>query len=289
MNKKLGFVYVTLFSLAWAVQTILNKVAVDRGVDPLSFAYQTLFLGVLMLGVYMIFLKRKDFVKIEIKPLSKMALVGIIGSGISTLLTFYGLKYSTSINYGFIFKSSVIFSVLLAFLFLGEKLGLKKIFYVILLLIGVYFVSTNGVLVYPRVGDLIILAAGFASASANIIARPLLRTYSPELMTLVRMFFGGLIILMFGPFFVADFFVFTDFWLVFFRSLMLFLTLLFMNKTIRVTNISYMSMMSTMFSVFVLILGYFVLGESFGLWQALGGIVIILSVLMIQRERGMEV
>lgn len=288
MNKQKGLVYVTLFSLAWAIQTIINKVAVDKGVEPLSFAYQTLFGAAFILFMYVVLFRKKDFKKIQKKALPKLMAIGIIGSGMGTLLTFYGLKYSTSINFGFIIKSTVIFSVILAWIFLKERMNTKKLLLVFILLVGAYLISTKGQTITPKIGDLIILAGAFCLASANVIAKPLFRTHPVEIVVLFRTIFGGLIVLLFVPFIVPTFYEITDIPLFIARSFFVFFTLFFLNKTIEATNISYMTMMSMMFSIFVVILGYFILGETMNIAQAIGGLLIILSVIFIQKSRDME-
>ncbi len=285
MDKKKGLIYVTLFSLAWAIQTIINKIAVNRGIEPLSFSYQTVFGAAVILFLYIILVRAKDFKEVKIKSLPSLIAVGVLGSGVATILTFYGLKYSTSINYGFLIKSTIIFSILLAFVFLKEKITIKKVALMIVLLLGAYLISTKGQTIYPKAGDLIILAAAFFLSTANVMAKPLLKKYSAELVTFFRTFFGALVILIFVPFIVPKFYLIQDIPLFILRSIFVFLSLFFLNKAIKATNVSYLTMMSMMYSVFVVILGYFILNETLSLIQAIGGVLIIVSVILIQRSR----
>ena len=288
MDKRKGLIYVFLFSLAWAIQTIINKFAVNQGVDPIVFSYQTLFGAALIFVLYFLVFGGFSFKNLNKKLLPRLSLVGLLGSGLATILTFYSLQYSTSVNFGFIVKTTTIFSVLLAAIFLKEKLSFKKIFFVFLMFFGVYLISTAGEVLVPRVGDFLILLTALCLASGNIIARPLLRTYTPEIVAFSRTIIGGLIVLMFVPFFVDQFWIVEDLFLVAIRSLFVFLTLLFLNKTIKATNVSYMSMMSMMYSVFVLILGYIAFGESFNYVQIFGAILISVSVIFIQKIKGIE-
>lgn len=289
MNKKLlGLIYVTLFSLAWAIQTIISKIAMNQGIDPISFSYQTLFASAIILLIYISITQFNDFKKITKVSIPKLASIGILGNGFATLLTFYGLKYSTSINYGFIVKSTLIFSILLAYFFLKENINSKKIWLMIVLLIGAYLISTGGQTIYPKIGDLLILGAAFFLSAANIIARPVLKEYSPEIVSLFRTMSGGLVILLFSPFIISQFFVVENFTLFLLRSIFVFLTLLFLNKTIQATSISYMTMMSMMYSVFVAILGYLILNETMNFAQAIGGLLIIISVIFIQKSNNLN-
>lgn len=288
MNKQKGLIYVTLFSLAWAIQTIITKIAVDKGIEPLSFAYQSLFGAALILFIYVVLFRKDDFKKIQKKALPKLVGVGIIGSGLGTLLTFYGLKYSTSINFGFIIKSTVVFSVILAWIFLKERMNTKKLLLILILLIGAYFISTKGQIITPKIGDLIILAAALCLSGANVMAKPLFVSHPVEIVTLSRTIFGGLIILLFVPFIAPDFYLIADIPLFVMMSFFVFSTLFFLNKTIETTDVSYMTMMSMMFSVFVVILSYLILGETLSIAQVIGGLLIILSAIFIQKSRDKE-
>lgn len=186
MHKLTGLVYVTLFSLTWAIQTLIYKIAVNKGIEPLAFSYQTLLGAAFILFIYIVSTDAKGLTNIRTRSLPKLAAVGILGSGVGTLLSFYGLKYSTSINFGFLIKSTVIFSVLLAFLFLREKITLEKVGLMILLLVGAYLISTKGQTLYPRPSDGIILAAAFFISCANVMARPLLYEYPAEVVTFLE-------------------------------------------------------------------------------------------------------
>lgn len=285
MDKKwLGLIYVTLFSVSWAIQTIIDKYAMTKGIEPLTFSYQTLIVATIFMLLYILI---KDYNQLKIKskkPLLRMMWVGVTGSGLGTLAGFYGLKYSTAVNYGFLVKTTIIFSIALAFFFANEKISFKKIVYVIILIFGTYLVSTKGETIYPNLGDIIILASAFFFSLANIIAKPLLKEYSAEVVTLFRTLFGSLVILVFIPFIIPNFYHVENIGLIFLRAIFVFLTLLFLNKTIQATNISYMTMMSMMYSVFVAILGLAILGEIMTLIQFIGGIIIVVFAVMIQKS-----
>jgi drug/metabolite transporter (DMT)-like permease len=49
-----------------------------------------------------------------------------------------------------------------------------------------------------------------------------------------------------------------------------------------------MAMMSMMYSVFVAILGYLILSETLNFAQAIGGILIIVSVILIQKSSNLD-
>ncbi|OVE74479.1 hypothetical protein BVX95_02425 [archaeon D22] len=279
-----GFVYVLVFSLTWSFMALTEKYAMLKGNDPIKFAFQHFVVAAILMFFYVMYEKR-SITKIDKNSFYKIILIGVLGSGIAYTLNFIGLKYTTSMNFGFIIKSTVIFSVLLAHFFLKEKMSLQKGMYVIVLLFGVYLISTKGETFIPRSGDLLILSSAFLISSANVISKPVLKNHSPEIVSFYRFLVAILFLLVIGLVFVPNFFEIQNPLLVLGSGLFDFLTILFLYKTIKETNVSYMTMMSMMFSVFVAIFGYLILSETFVPIQLLGAALIIGSVVMIHKSK----
>ncbi|MFH1432282.1 MAG: EamA family transporter [archaeon] len=101
INKR-RLLYVILFSLVWSLQIIINKYALNIGINPLAFAYQTLFGATLISFTYLLLTKPHELTALKKAAIPRLAAVGILGSNLGTIAMFYGLKYSTSINYGFL-------------------------------------------------------------------------------------------------------------------------------------------------------------------------------------------
>ena len=72
---------------------------------------------------------------------------------------------------------------------------------------------------------------------------------------------------------------------VFLSGVMEALTILFMNKTIRITSMTYYVMMTMFSPVINLILGILFLNEMINFIQLIGGIILIISGIMVQRLR----
>ncbi len=278
-----GLIYVIFFSIAWAIQTTINKYALNQGIEPLSFSYQTIF-GAAIICLVLLLLSKSKF-QVKKKHFPRLVSIGVLGSGLGTLLTFYGLKYSVSVNYGFLVKTTVFFSIVLAAIFLKEKITRQKILFMTILIVGAYLVSTGGATYIPHWGDLIIILTAFTYSTVNIISKPLLKEIDADIVTFFRVLIGGIVILLFVPFLVSNYLVVESWFLVIIRSIFLFFTLYFLNKGIQLTTISYITLMSMMYSVFVLILGYFILNETMNFVQIIGAALIILSVIKISTSK----
>jgi|SaaInlStandDraft_4_1057021.scaffolds.fasta_scaffold140474_1 drug/metabolite transporter (DMT)-like permease len=160
MKHNKGFLFVFLFSLFWAIDTIISKYAFNQGMNPYVFSYQSLILSAIGLLIY----SKKTKAKFTKKHVKYMIFLGILANGIGSLFSAYGLKLSNSTNYGFLIKTTLIFAIVFSTILLKEKITSKKIGFGLLLLFGAYLISTAGMNLIPNPGDIfIIIAAGFYS------------------------------------------------------------------------------------------------------------------------------
>lgn len=286
---------VTAFSFIWAALVIVDKYALNIGIDPLPFAYQRLLVAsaISILPILALYAnktsKKRSSIR-SIKSLKKqdilrLSSVGMIGGGLGAIAMFYGLKYSTTTNYGFLIKTTVIFSILLAYIFLKEDLTKKKAICTVALLLGAYLISTGGKTLIPHFGDTIILLAALFYSGANVIAKPLLKLHSPEMNTAFRSFFGALIILVFSLFTIPSFYIIQDAKLVIITGILAFLTIYILNKLLEISSISYTTSMSMLFSIFTATMGHFAFGETMNTIQIAGAFLILASVLMIHNSK----
>ena len=282
-NKQKGLTYVILFSLFWAMNIILVKIGLLKGIHPLIFIFLIFTIAFILSTLFNMLFKRKEFKKINKKNIWKIILVGIIGSGMGNIFTFYGLKLSTSINFGFIIKTGLVFTVILSYFFLNEKITKEKVFLASLLLIGAYLISTRGRGYIPHIGDILIVSGAFCYSVSTIIVKPLLKTIKAEIVVMFRTLLGALFVLLFIPFISTNIFDIKNPFIIFLAGFTLFLGLTFLNKTLETTTASYLTMMSMITPVLVIIMAFFILKETMNMYQVIGGLLIIGSGLLIQK------
>jgi drug/metabolite transporter (DMT)-like permease len=282
-NKRIiPLIYVTLFSLCWAIRTIITKIAVNDGAHPVTFSYQAAIGASIILFPIIVFNKNKVTKEQLTKYLPVFIVAGVLGTGLAFISQFYALKLTTAINFGFLIKSTLIFTLIMARIFLNEKISILKWFFALIIFIGAYLLSTKGKLIIPEIGDLVTLLAAFLLSLANIIAKPLLKVFPAVTITFIRTFLGGLVIFIISPFIIENFYIVTHIKELILVSILLVGTFYFLNKTLSVSDASYMTMMSMMYSVMVAIGGFLIFGETMSLIQLIGAILIILSVVIIQ-------
>lgn len=281
-----GLLYVILFSLFWAIDVIISKLAFLKGAQPFVFSYQSFALSAIFLFFYMaFFLKKSKKPMIHSKDIFLMLFFGVIANGVGQIAGVTGLNLSTASNYGFLIKTTVVFVMLLSFFFLKEKISLKKLFFLALLLSGAYLISTKGTALVPHIGDLFIIIAALGYALVTVFSKKIIHRNSPEYLSFYRVIGGGLAMLIVSIAMRLEFFDFTYIYYVVADSIAVSLLYIFLYKAIEIKSASYFSMVSMLFSVIVAIFSYFVFGEMMKPVQIIGGILIIGSVIMIEKTK----
>lgn len=276
--------YVSIFSLSWALLIFFNKLAMNAGVQALPYTIQTTIVTVLLLLFYNLILRKKELLKIKIKDLKSLLIIGLI-VGAAYITGFYGLKLSTAINYGFLAKSTLLFTVFLAYFFLGEKISRKKLGFLIAFVLGIYFLSTGGQKIIPRIGDLLALFTAFCYSSAVIITKTLTKKIHSDVISLGRVGFALLFLLAAAPVLKINFLEIiaaANVMIVGFLGAVLALSL---NKTIFIASASYLTMMSMMVPVITAFLGLVFLKESINLIQIIGAVLILASGVLVEKSK----
>lgn len=139
--------------------------------------------------------------KVEKKDLLLLAACGIFGVAINQLFFFHGLNLSSSINSGIIMSINPILVVILSFFLLKEKItgGIA---------IGIFLGSVGAILLTltagtgkgdSLLGDLFLFINAASYAVYLVIAKPLMKKYSPLTVITYVFTFGLGFILLFPP------------------------------------------------------------------------------------------
>ena len=107
----------------------------------------------------------------------RMLIVGFLFS-VATYGYVEGLKEAGSISGSIALKISPIYAIIIGFLFLGEKLKIKPILITLFMLLGIYYLGTNGTFYIDQfsTGFAILLVVPFLWTIAHALTKPLLET-----------------------------------------------------------------------------------------------------------------
>lgn len=281
INKK--FIYITIFSFSWALKIFFNKIALSKGVNPVAFITQAVFVSVLILTFYTLIKNKSEIKRLSIDVYKRLFFTGFF-LGMGYVIGLYGLKYSTSINYSFAIKSSIIFTPLLAILVLKEKIDKNRLLLVIAFIIGIYLIVSGGKFILPRASDLLTLIAAFCFSCVVIVQKILTKKANSTIIAWGRTFFA-LPVFIFLAFFLKvniTKIVFPE--LVFTVGFLVAIMAISINKSINISTVTYVSMMSMIVPVLNVILGSVFLNETINFFQILGGSLVIFSGIQVQKS-----
>ena len=281
---------VLLFSVFWALQIFVGKLAFSEGADPVCFTIQSGVVAFFVLTVYVLPRKIQEIKSTPKGIIGRLMLANAVHFGLGIFFCNAGTALTTAINVGFLVKFGVVTTTFLAWIFIKEKITLPKITSVLTMLLGGFLISTKGELIIPHLGDILIILACLCWSTANVMVRKILRdsTVSDEIVSFLRPVAGVPLLVCFvflsplypepirkvfednifeiiSPFFVAV------------NGLFLALMFLYLNKTLKVASASYMAMMSMATPVIVSILAMVFLRESIQFVQLVGAFLIISS------------
>ena len=191
-----GLLLVLFTGLVSGVSIFLNKYAVAV-FNPFSFTFlKNAVVAVLLLAVLVVVYKKNSFANLQLKHWKQLALIGLVGGSIAFLVYFYALSQTSAINAGFLHKTLLfVFAGALGTLWLKEKIDKPFAIGAALLLLGNFLaVSKFGGFVWA---DALIAVAVVLWALENAYAKKVLAEISGLQVAFGRMFFGGLIMLVF--------------------------------------------------------------------------------------------
>jgi len=204
-----GYVSAVASALLFGTSSTLNKIALED-VHPTIVAGMIYFIGgVFLFGIHFSPLSKRILAlfespeiepKITTRDFRILAFVILCGSVVAPLLLLNGLNQTTAINTSLLLNAESLFTALIAFVFLSER-GVKKEYLgIILLLIGVVFLTTNSefqklTLTENIAGNLLIVGACMFWGIDNNLSRFLSKKRDIILITGLKCFIGGLALL----------------------------------------------------------------------------------------------
>jgi drug/metabolite transporter (DMT)-like permease len=189
-----GTLLILLTAFISSIAIVINKFFVVK-IDPLLFtAIRALFIGIIFFFISF-YISQSKSRKFKQTSWFNLISIGIIGGSFAFWLFFSGLKLTTAGRAAFLHKTLPIYAVILAFIFLKEKITKKQLIAMIIMLAGLLLMEITKISSGIRIGDLLILSATVLWAIESTLAkRVMLNKESNWVVTFSRMFFGSLIL-----------------------------------------------------------------------------------------------
>jgi len=185
-KNRLIYLLMVITAFFWSGAFIAGKYGVQE-FSPASLTFFRFLIASIIIFVIMVKYEKKDWhlKKEDWKVILYLGTVGMIGYHV---LFFGALKYTTSTNASIIAALNPIITSVLAAIFASEKLSGKRIFAILIALIGVILTITNWDLDILRQmafnkGDLLMLGAVICWASYSVVSKKVMSRYSPLILS----------------------------------------------------------------------------------------------------------
>jgi len=287
---QLPFTNVFIFSILWALDIIIAKLAFSSGAHPVTFIIQANIVRLLFLAVIVLPRKIKEIKAITPDVLKGIVIGSIIHFSFGAVLSNSGIALTTAINAGFLMKFTLFTTLFFAWLLLKEKMTIPKTAAALFSFIGVFLLTTQGRLISPEPGDILILLACISWSLGNVFLRKVLKSssVSGETVSLLRPIIGLPLIILFISFssllpptlqavFTVNIANLSYLNYVIVAGLSGAFLSIFLYRTLKVASASYLTMMTMMTPVFVSLIALTVLKETMMPIQIAGALLIIIS------------
>lgn len=287
-TSSLALMNVTLFSVFWALQIFVSKLGFNAGAKAVPFTLQSAFVALIVLPIIVLPTNLKHLLKIPKKVFLGLLLANAIHFGLGGFYSNSGVALTSAVNAGFLVKFALVTTILLAWIFLKEKMTVTKAISALIMILGGYLISTKGQTIVPQIGDVLIVLACLSWSIGNILVRKAIKNsnISGDIVSFLRPVAGIPVFLLFillSPLyppqirnvFTADYLNLSFLPYVLGSGIFTALLWIFLNRTLKVATASYMTMMSMMTSVFVAILAVSFLKEQITFPQIFGGLLTI--------------
>jgi len=289
-----GYVSAVASAVLFGISSTLNKIALQN-VHPTLIAGMIYFIGsVFLFGIHLTPLRKRVLSlletpetedRISTKDFAILAFVILCGSIIAPLLLLNGLNQTTAINASLLLNAESLFTALIAFIFLGERGVRREYLGVLMLLVGVAFVTTNGEfqrlsLTENLFGNLLIIGACLFWGIDNNLSRFLSKKRDIILVTALKCFIGGFALLLISFLLGVDFSIplMSLPYLLSVGVLSIALSILLFLFALRKIGSMRTGVIYSTSSLFGAVLAFAILREAFSPIQLIAGLVMLLGV-----------
>lgn len=280
VNK--GLLFAVTSSFLWACSIVNSRYLLSHGEDPLNL---TIWIGLAMVIPWLFLFKRHISAYKALSPKFKLYLVGIgIASSIGiNYLQALALANTSAVNFSFLYRTIVVFTIIFAYIFFKEAFTAKKWILTILILIGSYFLTTGGQVIALTKGDIYtLLMAASAAFVANILIKHTVSKMHPDLSGSAISIVSAVALLLFG-YISGALKAPVNILMILVGAAFSFTLTMARNRAYTFSTASFVTMIFSLTPVFVALLSYPLLGERLSTLEIVGGIIIVGSTFFVER------
>lgn len=277
-----GLFFAVSSSFLWACSIVNSRHLLSQGEEPLNL---TIWIGLAMVIPWLFLFKRHVGAYKALSPKFKLYLVGIgIASSIGiNYLQALALANTTAVNFSFLYRTIVIFTIIFAYIFFKEAITVKKWFLTLLILTGSYLLTTGGQVIALTKGDIYtLLMAASAAFVANILIKHTVSRMHPDLSGSAISIVSATALLIFGIV-SGTLKLPMNMLMILVGAAFSFTLTMARNRAYKFATASFVTMIFSLTPVFVALLSYPLLGERLSAMEIAGGTIIVGSTFLVEK------
>ena len=289
-NIAIGYVYVALAALLWAVSGTASKYLFNHGLS--AFRVVQLRTTISFAGLFIwLFLRSPSLLKIAVKDLFYFFLLGTCGIGAAQFFYLFAISKISVAAAILLHYTGPVFVALYAVLWKHDRLKPATVLAVAGTLVGCFFVVgayNVDLLSVNRTGIIGGICAALAFATYSVLSEYGMRTYDPWTVLFYAMLFAaGMWNILHPPLeaFGHDYSIIEWGWIFFIGVFGTILPFGFYFEGINRIRSTHASITATLEPITAAGISFVFLGESLGVLQMLGGALVIASILFLQRTQ----
>ena len=280
MEKYRVALYAIIATAIWGMSFPITKEGVEN-ISPVLFAFLRYLIATLFF--ILLCLSYGNIGKIDIK---KFSFLGLISVTLPTVLQNIGIRYTDAYITGFLQSTGPIYTVILAYIFLNEKINVYKIAGIVIAFIGVYF------MINPQegnfFGNMLILSSAICYSIGGIIAKDLLnRGHNPLQIITFSSIFGTAFLI---PLTTAEIFAKESFinyesmkYILFLAFFTTFLAYQLWYKAMEKMEVSKLSFFTYLIPLFSLLSAHMIFREEIEITTLIAGFIAVIGVAIAQK------
>jgi len=284
-NETKGLILIFICMIVSGLFPVVGKYAMVK-LHPLFFSSAS---ALVCAGfIFLFLLARGEVQALFGKDFKLLFLIGLFGTGLSSLFFFYGTRLTSGINSALLLQIEPIYSLLLGYFMLKERISIRQVLLTLMVISGVTLVIYNGTFAFNR-GDFLILATPLFWQLCHAFAKKALVRQSFYVVAASRTLFGGLFLLAANLLAGRNDLSILDlnlFLLILFQGIVVYAVgFLTWYSAIRWVNLSKGTAIAAPYPILSVVLAWFFLGEVPTMYHLAGLVLILSGALLLSRIR----
>ncbi len=290
---KIGYLYVTLAAILFAVSGTAAKFLFNRGITPYQMIQLRVTLAFCGLMLWLL-LRKRSLLKIDLKDLFYFMLLGTLGIGAAQFLYLFAISKINVAAAILLHYTGPVFVAVYAVIFLHQKLTRNSILAIFGTLVGCFLVVgayNLDLLSLNRSGIIGGILAAVAFATYSLLSEYGMRKYSPWTVLLYGLLFAALIWnILHSPFdaLLQPYDPLEWFWILFIATCGTILPFGLYFEGINRIRATHASITATLEPISAGVIAAIFLGETMAPLQTLGGLLVISAIILLPTKPNPE-